>query len=552
GLVTQQDGIAGFSNAATVTVAAMFVLSAGAYRTGLVGRLGNLVARAYRHSLGIAVSVTMLGVGLLSAFVNNTPVVAIFIPILLEISRKLRLSPSRLLMPVSYAAMFGGVCTLVGTSTNILVSSIAESHGLAPFGMFEFTPMGVVFFAFGILYMVTLGLKLIPERGREPELTEKFGLGDYLIEVILQPASRSVGRTVADSPLVRDLGVQIVDVQRAGAWLHNPLARQILQAGDVLRLIGGVETVLRLQKEPGVELRPHRKWRDRDLEAGETVLVEAVIAPLSPLAGQTLQEVRFRDAFGATVLAIRHRGQLRQTHLEKIRLRSGDALLLDVPRRRLARLSESEAFVFVSAVALPEFRESKAFLALAVLVAVVVLAAAGVVPIVTGAIAGCAVLVLTGCLTLAEAYQAIDWKVIFLLAGTLTLGVALERTGAAQYAASLLISAIGDWGPLALLAAFYLITTFLTEVMSNNAAAVLLAPIAISTADLLGLSPRPLLIAVAFAASSSFMTPVGYQTNTMIYGVGRYRFADFLRVGAPLNLLFWTLATLLIPRFWPF
>lgn len=552
GLISPAEGIAGFSNTATVTVAAMFVLSSGLSRTGVVNYLASLVVRVYKFNLWLALLVTMIIVGALSAFVNNTPIVAIFLPILAGVAREINVPASRLLMPLSFASMFGGVCTLIGTSTNILVNTIAVRHGQPPFGMFEFSALGLVFFAAGTLYMLTVGVRLIPQRQMQPNLKEKFGLGEYVTEVVLQPESKSVGTLLAQCPLIEDLNIQVLDVERDGKKLYHPPNELVLQAGDTLRVVGDVEKIKALQERTGVKIKPSMKFSDGHPAWDDTILVEAIVAPISDLAGRSLKQSHFRDRFHATVLAIRHRGRLMYENLGDTRLRSGDSLLLEAPKDRVEMLKASNEFVFVSEVGLPSFRKQKAVLALMVVASVVVSAATGILDIVVAATAGGILLVLTGCITMEEVYRAIDWKVIFLLAGTLSLGVALEKSGAAAFLSTHLIALVGDLGPAALVATFYLITSLLTEAMSNNATAVLLAPIAIGAAEVLGVDARPLLMAVAFAASASFMTPVGYQTNTMIYGVGGYRFVDFLKVGVPLNLIFWMLATFLIPQFWPF
>ncbi len=552
GIISPEEGIAGFSNPATVTVGAMFVLSAGLFKTGAVDYLGRVLNRLFKLDLWVALSVTMIIAGGLSAFMNNTPVVAIFMPILLGVARDLNLSPSKLLMPLSFASMFGGLCTLIGTSTNILVSAIAERHGQPAFSMFEFTPLGAIFFGAGMLYMIFLGVRLIPDRRGKGDLTQTFGMGDYLLDVVLLPEAKSAGKSVAKAPLVKDLDLDILEVRREGRLIPFPTAETVLAANDVLRVRCEVEKIKQLREQEGIALKPEIKWRDEELESNETMLVEAVIAPNSELEGKTLKEINFRSYYSGTVLALRHRGETMHENLETTPLRAGDVLLVKIRRDHLIYLEEQEAFLLVSEVSLPTFRKRKILPAVAIVAGVVLAAAFDIVPILTAAIAGSILMILAGCLDVDDAYKAIEWKVIFLLAGVLSLGVALEKTGAALLISSVMIESIGAWGPVAVVAAFYLLTSLLTGVMSNNATAALLAPIAIVTADSLGVDSRPLLMAVTFAASSSFMTPVGYQTNTLIYGPGQYKFADFLRVGTPLNLLFWLLATWLIPKFWPF
>lgn len=551
GIVTAEEGIAGFSNTATVTVGAMFILSAALFKTGVVNVMGGWVTRMFKYNFWVGLASTIVVAGALSAFINNTPVVAIFIPIMLGVARTMNVSISRLLMPLSFAAMFGGTCTLIGTSTNILVSTIAERYGQPAFGMFEFTPLGLIFFGAGTLYMLVLGVRLIPDRKPEQDLTEEFGMGEYITEIILNAEAKSVGQTIAHCSLVEDVGINIIEIHRDGGCLRLPSPQTVLQAGDLLRVVGNIGKITQLQERQGITLKPRARLRESDLESEETMLVEAVLAPRSKLEAKTLKEIRFRDVYGATVLAIRHRGTLMRENLNATRLRPGDALLIEARRDEVKQLRDNDAFVVVSEVDLPTFRKQKALPALLIVVGIVVAAAAGVFPIVVSAIIGSVLLVLTGCITLEEAYDAIDWKVIFLLAGTLTLGVAMDKTGAARLISEVLISTLGSLGPVAMVAAFYLLSTVLTETMSNNATVVLLAPIAIAAAGSLDVDARPFLMAITFAASASFMTPVGYQTNAMIYSVGQYRFADFLRVGTPLNVLFLILASLLIPVFWP-
>ena len=552
GIITATEGIAGFSNPATVTVGAMFILSAGLFKTGAVNFLGEWLARLARRSFWLVLIALMLSVGALSAFINNTAAVAVLMPVALGMARDARVSPSRLLMPLSFASMFGGVCTLIGTSTNILVSSIAATRGQPAFGMFEFLPLGSVMFAVGTLYMLTIGVRLIPERRAEGDLAESFNLNSYVTELVVLPASPSVGVELRDSTLVRDLDIAILEISRDAQTLPLPAPATRLAAGDVLRVRCDVEKLAALQAQEGVQLKPGSKWRDADLESDETVLVEAVVAPNSTLVGRSLEAAQFREAFDATVLALRHSGHTLHEGLAHTRLRAGDALLVEARREHLSRLRQAKEFVIISDVGLPKFRRGKIITAMAIMIGVVAVAASGWLPIVASAIVGCVLMVLAGCVTLDEAYRAIEWRVIFLLGGILSLGLALDKTGAARIVAAWMTATIGVWGPVALLSAFYLLTSLLTEAMSNNATAALLAPVAIVTADSLGVSPRPFLVAVAFAASASFMTPVGYQTNTLIYGPGQYKFTDFLRVGTPLNLLFWLLATLLIPVFWGF
>jgi di/tricarboxylate transporter len=552
GVITPEEGLAGFSNTATVTVGAMLVLSAGLVKSGAMNLLGSGLNWLSRRGTATMLLTMMIVIGAISAFMNNTATVAMLLPVVVGMAHETRVGPSKLLMPLSFASMFGGVCTLIGTSTNILVSSVAERYGQPGFGMFEMAPLGLVFFAAGTLYMLAAGFRLIPDRRPDGDLTERFSMGDYLTEIVILPEAKSVGATIADCPLTREIDLDILEVRRNAGRLLSPDPFTVLQAGDVLLVRSNVAQIKRLQERAGIALKPDMQWRDKDLESDQTQLMEAVVAPYSVLDGRSLKGIRFRDNFGATVLAVRHHGQVVHDNLNERTLRGGDVLLLKVRRDGLDRLRDSPAFVMLSDVGFPAFRTHKLLIALAIVAGVVGTAALNLFPIVVSAIIGCVLLVLTGCLTMEEAYSAVEWRIIFLLAGVLTLGVALEKTGAASLLSNWLIATVGVWGPVALVSAFYFVTSLLTETMSNNATAALLTPIAIAAAQSMGLDPRPFLMAITFAASASFMTPVGYQTNTLIYGPGQYTFGDFLRIGTPLNILFWLLATLLIPVFWPF
>jgi len=544
-------------------VAFMFILSTALFKSGAVVGIGNRIAILFKYNFWVGILVTMLTVGVISAFINNTPVVAIFIPILVGAAAQSKLSIAKMLMPLSFASMFGGVCTLIGTSTNILVSGVAAENNLEPFSMFEMTKMGLIFFGVGLLYMMLIGIRLIPDRGVDDGLMKKFGMGDYLTEIVLLENSASVGKSIKESPLVKKLDLDILEVNRKGNAFIMPSEDLILERSDVLKVRCNVEKIKALKEREGIALKSDTKFKSLDELAGNKkidnriVFVEAVIAPNSPFEGRTVKELGFRQKYGATVLAIRHRGELMRDKVVATQLRAGDTLLIEVDKDHLQNLQQLElrgrnTFLIVSEVDLPEYRRDKMFTVVMTMIGVIALASFNILPIMMAAIIGSMVLVLTRCISMEEAYLAIDWKVIFLLAGALSLGVAMDVSGTAALISHSLIEIAGSLGPMAILSVLYIVTMILTGTMSNNASAVLLAPIAIAASVELNVDARPLLMAITFAASSSFMTPVGYQTNTMIYGVGGYRFMDFMRVGIPLNVIFWILATFLIPYFFPF
>lgn len=557
GIVTPEQGVSGFSNSATVTVAAMFILSAALFKSGAVVGLGNKMASLFQYNFWVAIFATMATVGVVSAFINNTPVVAIFIPIMAGAAIKSNRNISKMLMPLSFASMFGGLCTLIGTSTNILVSGIAKEHDMEPFSMFEMSRLGLVFFAAGMVYMMAVGIRMIPKRDTSEGLVQKFGMGDYLTEIILLQNAPSVGRKLKDSPLTKSMDIDILEINREGQRYFMPGAQMVLLEGDILKVRCSLDTIKTIKEKEGIALKSDMKFKDADIEGDNIILVEAVIAPNSEFEGQTVKQISFRQRFGATVLAIRHRGDIMREKVATTILRSGDTLLIEAQKDKLDMLKQLQlhgrnTFLIVSEVGFENFKTDKIIYVAAALVAIIAIASFNILPIMVAALLGVIFLILTNSISMEEAYRAIDWKVIFLLAGAMSLGIAMESSGAAMLLSRLLVDGTGSWGPTAVVSLLYLFTILLTSVMSNNASAVLLAPIAIAASYAMEVDARPFLMAITFAASSSFMTPIGYQTNTMIYGAGKYKFIDFVKVGGPLNLIFWIIATLLIPVFFPF
>ena len=549
GLVTPEEGISGFSNPATVTVGAMFVLSAGLQKTGATAAIGRLLLR-FGRSYFTALVVIMGTITVLSAFVNNTAAVAVFIPLVMIVANRRKIAASRLLIPLSYASQFGGVCTLVGTSTNLLVSSISQEAGYGAFSMFEFSRMGLILFVAGVLFFLLSGRWLLPERQAQ-ELSLAYQLGEYITELRIAENSPLIGKSVLESRLGQDHDVtvlRLLHVTEEPIWA--PL-RQALKGGDVLLVRGKISEIMRLRDSARLELNVEFKLRDETLQTEDLRLVQALVAPESELIGHTLKELDFRNRYKSLVLAIQRRGETLLEKLNSVELGLGDVLLIQAHEAQIRALRTDENLIVLDEVPGGELRH-KAPLVVGILVAVVGLAAFNVLPILVTALLGCLAMVLTRCLRLEEAYHAINWQVIFLLAGILPLGVAMQKSGAAGFIAERAVGMVGGMGPVAVLAVVYLMTSVMTDTMSNNAAAVLLAPIAISTADQIGVDPRPLLMAITFAASTGFSTPVGYQTNTMIYNPGGYKYTDFLRTGVPLSLIFWVLSVIFIPRFWSF
>ncbi len=465
------------------------------------------------------------------------------------VANRRKIAASRLLIPLSYASQFGGVCTLIGTSTNLLVSSISDEAGYGSFSMFEFSRMGLILFAAGVIFFLVFGRWLLPER-KAQELAVTYQLGEYITELRVADGSPLIGKSVLESRLGQDHDVTVLRLLHSTKAVWAPL-RQAVQRGDVLLVRGKLSELMRLRDSTKLELNVEFKLRDETLQSEDLRLVQALVAPGSDLIGHSLKDLDFRNRYKGLVLAIQRRGETIQDKLNSVNFRLGDALLIQAHEAQIRDLRGDENFIVLDEVPLVALKH-KAPLVFGILAAVVGLAAFDVMPILVTALLGCLAMVLTRCLRLEEAYHAINWQVIFLLAGILPLGIAMQKTGAAGFIAERAVGTVGDMGPVAVLAAVYLMTSVMTDTMSNNAAAVLLAPIAISTAEQIGVDPRPFLMAITFAASTGFSTPVGYQTNTMIYNPGGYKYTDFLRTGVPLSILFWILSVIFIPRLWSF
>lgn len=552
GILTPKEGLSGFSNTATITIAAMFILSEGIRKTGALNDISDYFSKIGKESPKFGIILIMAAIGVISGFINNTAAVAIFIPVMITLSREIEMGASKLLMPLSFASMFGGVCTLIGTSTNILVSSIAQEEGLQAFTMFEFAPMGVIFFIAGFLYMFTIGSKLIPDRRGKGELTQDYQMQEYLTDVIIEPDSEWIGKPTNEAPILSDLDLDLIRVFKSSGGSDYKQTTTRLESGDVLRIRGSVNEIDKLIGREDVSLKPTKHWYDVDLQQGSDALVEAILAPNSSLVQNTIGEIDFLERFGAVVLAIRHHGELQQEDLSDIKLEGGDSLLLSISRDRIREVQDDSSFVVASEAGVERYRSNKMPIAFGILAMVVGLAAFGFLPIVVTAVLGVILMNLTGCLSTEEAYNAVNWKVIVLLGGIIPFGIAMQKTGAAELLSQTLIGFLGGLGPTAIVSGFFFLSMMLTNLISNQATAVLLAPIAIDTASSMGMNVEPLLMAVTFAASLSFMTPIGYQTNTMVYGAGQYKFTDFTKVGTPLNIIFWILGTIFIPIFWPF
>ncbi len=551
GVLGVDEGLSGFSNPATLTVAFMFAISAALLKTGVMQLWGPKLSRLLKHNYYLGMLGLMLAVAVSSAFVNNTPVVAVFIPVVLQVAKSTGIPSSKMLIPLSFASILGGMSTLLGTSTNILVNGIAEDHGIDSIGLFAMTPVAAVMGLAGLAYFALIGFRLLPVRKAEGDWKAAFGAPVYLSEVEITAEGKAHLKSIMNLDWVKDFDIDIVEIRRNGNRFNMPAGDMVLAVGDKLKLRCDAETLGHITALEGLKLNTE-EVDDPD----DTVQIELVVTSNSSLEGKSLRQLDFRRKYRAIPLAIRHREAVYSDDLHDIKLQAGDVILARAKSHYLKQIKRAETeekapFAMLSAEDVNFFNRPGFFKVLGIMMAMITAAALGV-PVVLAALIALVALVLTRSLAMKEVYTSINWNVVFLLAGALSLGIAMEKTGLAETLAGGLILKFGDLGPVWILASLYAVTAILTEIMSNTASAAVMAPLAISISNQLEMSPMPFLIGIMLAASASFLTPIGYQTNAMIYGAGQYKFTDFTRTGLGLSLIVGTIAVWLIPKFFPF
>ncbi|BDY15359.1 sodium:sulfate symporter [Sulfitobacter pontiacus] len=543
GILPYDDAQAVLQNSAPWTIAAMFIVMGALVRTGALDVLTRMAERYAKTHPKTAVVGVIVAVMAASAVMNNTPVVVVMIPVVVQLSQTLGTKASKLLIPLSYAAIMGGSLTLIGTSTNLLVDGVARSQGLEPFGIFEILPIGLVVCAWGLIYMAVFAPKLLPARDSMANMLSDRSKMKFFTEAVIPPDSNLIGREVLDVQLFKREGVRLIDVVRGDQSLRRDLAGVELRVGD--------RVVLRTQMTELLSLQANKELKRVDqVSAVETSTVEVLITPGCKMVGRTLGALRLRRRYGVYPLAVHRRNQNIGRQLDDLIVKVGDTLLLEGAMEDIQRLASDMDMVDVSQPSARAFRRGHAPIAIAALVGIVVLAALNVAPILLLAVLAVALVLVTGCIDAEEAFSFVDGRLLALIFSMLAVGAGLQNSGAISLIVDNIAPFLGTLSPFYVIFAVFLLTTTLTEIVSNNAVAVIMTPIAISLGSALGMDPRPLVVAVMIAASCAFATPIGYQTNTLVYGPGGYRFTDFMRIGIPLNLSMSLLVSMMIPLFW--
>ena len=556
GFLTVEEAISGFSNPAVITIALLFILSQGLQKTRILEYLIVRINKLVSQSKNLGLGVYLLTIAFASALMNNTAIVAVFMPVTIRLAHQYHMSPSKLLIPLSYAAIMGGTLTLVGTSTNLIVNAVYIENGGSPLGMFEFAKYGWITLLVGLIYVLWIAPKILPSRTVTSSLTQSYHMAGYLTEMKISEDSPLVGSTCQERNVNQSYDVIVLDIQRDGRLIAYNVGRQTLRAGDILFVKGSLESFLRMKEVEKVTLLTDEKLTQSELEQDDNILVECMVTDQSDVIGKTLREANFRKRFGAFILAIRREGLIIRKKIAHVVLHTYDTLLIYGAKRQISELEKSGKFILLGEMQADLDKVRFWWISIVSIVLTVFLAAIGVLPILKGALISAVILMMFRVISPNEAYESIHWQVIVLIAALIPLGIVIQSSGTATYIANMIMQYVDTLSPsiqpYVLFALVYFVTMVMTEVSSNTATAIIMTPIVIAITADMQFDPRPFIFGVCFAASASFSTPVGYQTNLMVYGPGGYRFSDYMKTGIPLALTFWILAILIIPTIWPF
>jgi di/tricarboxylate transporter len=550
-LIDPDEVFDGFSNSAVITVWAVYIVSGGLFKTGVADTLGRGILRLGSKKEPRLIATIMVTCGVISAFMNNVGATAMLMPALIGISRRTKIAVSKLLIPLSFSSLLGGAMTLIGTPANILAMGILAERGLPTIGFFGFAPMGVVLLTTGVLYMALVGRHLLPVREGTQGRQDVYRLREYVSETRVLTTSPLAGKTLLESGLGRDYDLTVLGLERDGECLNRIGRDTLIQKDDLLTVEGSPNGLMEARAALGLAPEVEQRLELERLEPRNVRLIEATLAPNTGLVGRTLRGVRFRDRYGFTALAIWRHGEAITEKLRDVPLHFGDALLLQGPQHRVRELQEGKDFLVLEPLEVEQLRRNKAPIAVGALALAILLVMLAEFHISLAMVIAAVLMVLTGCLSIEEAHESIDWRTVFLVAGMLPLGMAMEATGAAQYLADIIVGALGDYGATALLAGIYLLAALITQAMSNAAAIVLIVPIAVDTALALGANHLTFTMAVVIGAATSFLSPVGHKANVLVFGPGGYRFFDYARVGALLTVALLIVSMIFLPLFWP-
>lgn len=549
--LTVTEGFAGFGNDIVITIAGLFILTGGLAKTGVVDAVGRRLHR-FAGDSEFRITALIMGAAAVSAAVmKNTTTTAMFLPVVLGIAGRRNISPSKLLIPLAFGAILGGTCTLIGTSTNLAVSGALPGYGMEPFSMFELTKVGVPIVGVGMLYMLLVGLQLLPRRKPPKSLTEQYHVRQYMTEVIVLNDSPLIGKTLAEARISDDLDLTVLGILRGTEeYRIAPHPREQIKADDLLLVQGRVEDILRVKSEAGIEIKADFTLSDAHLEGSDVELFEAMVPKGSAFIGRTLKRLQFRTRYQLVVLAINRHGVNLLSKLSTVRIRFGDVLLIQGKRDQIENIAADDQILLLEEISRRQARPAKSRWALTAFAVFLFFSVTHLVPLPVAVLFGVLILLASRSVRTSEIYEMIEWRLIILIACMISFGLAMEKTGADQYLADLIIRGTGDYGPAAVLAGFFVMTVALTQPMSNQAAALVMLPIAVKSALVLGLNPRTFAVAITYAASCSFLTPLE-PACVLVYTPGRYRFFDFVKVGSILTIVVFAIVIWLVPIFWP-